>query len=112
MKAELDGKITKQQGKEKTPVWHCGEHLREFLEEHPQYEDLISTDLDNPEMSLKKFETAIKRAANSNGGGLGGKAADAVLRSFFGLPKTDAPDTLSGTTKTADLPFDFSGGLW
>ena len=44
-------------------------------------------------MSLTNFEKAIAKAAQANGGGLGGRDADAVLRKFYGLPAEgeDAP---------------------
>ena len=117
MKTELLAKIRKQQGVKNHPVWHCGEHLLEFLEAHPQYEDVVSTDLDNPEMTLEKFERKIHSAAKTNGGGLGGKAADAVLRTFFGLPETDAPAPVQTTApipvqaEDAGPVFDFSAVL-
>lgn len=79
-------KIRAQQGRPKSRVWHCGEHLLEFLGRFPQYADLISTDLDNKEMGLAAFEKKIAEAARANGGGIGGRDADAVLRKFYGLP--------------------------
>lgn len=90
---EVTRKIRSQQGREHSPVWHTGEHLLEFLGKYPQYAELVSTDLDNPEMSLTNFEKEIARAARANGCGLGGGAADAVLRKFYGLPaeSEDAP---------------------
>ena len=83
---EVTRKIRNQQGKEHSRVWHTGEHVLEFLGKCPQYAELISADLDNPEMSLTNFEKAIAKAARANGGGLGGKDADAVLRKFYGIP--------------------------
>ena len=84
--AEVTRKIQSQQGKKHGRVWPTGEHLMEFLGKYPQYAELISTDLDNPEMSLTNFEKEIANAARANGGGLGGSDADAVLRKFYGLP--------------------------
>ena len=83
---EVARKIRSQQGKAHGRVWHTGEHLLEFLGKYPQYAELISTDLDNPEMSLTNFEKEIASAARANGGGLGGADADNVLRKFYGLP--------------------------
>ena len=97
---EVTRKIRNQQGREHSPVWHTGEHLLEFLGKYPQYAELISADLDNPEMSLTNFEREIAKAARANGGGLGGTDADAVLRKFYGLPAEgeDAPgQAASGT---------------
>ena len=90
---EVTRKIRSQQGREHSPVWHTGEHLLEFLGKCPQYAELISTDLDNPQMSLTNFEKEISKASRANGGGLGGSDADAVLRKFYGLPAEgeDAP---------------------
>ena len=84
--AEVFRKIEAQQGKKHSRVWNVGEHLKEFLGKYPQYAELVSADLDNPEMTLAKFEGAIAAAARKNGGGLGGEDADAVLRKFYGLP--------------------------
>lgn len=94
---EVTRKIRNQQGKAHGRVWHTGEHLLEFLGKYPQYAELISTDLDNPEMSLTNFEKKIADAARVNGGGLGGSDADAVLRKFYGLPdeEEDAPVPVS-----------------
>ena len=83
---EVTRKIRSQQGKKHGRVWHTGEHLLEFLGKYPQYAELISTDLDNPGMSLTNFEKEIATAARANGGGLGGTDADNVLRKFYGLP--------------------------
>lgn len=110
MKPETLAKIKKQQGREHSPVWHAGEHVKEFLEDHPRYEEIIAADLDNPEMGIAKFEKAIHDAANRNGGGIGGRAADAVLRKFFGLPETDGPVT-AATAQEAPLPFDFASAV-
>ena len=90
-------KIRSQQGKKRGRVWHAGEHILEFLGKCPQYAELISTDLDNPAMSLTNFEKEIAAAARANGGGLGGADADNVLRKFYGLPAAGedaaAPET-------------------
>lgn len=83
---EVTRKIRDQQGKQRSHVWHTGEHLLEFLGRYPQYAELISDDLDNESMSLTNFEKEIARAAHANGGGLGGRDADDVLRKFYGLP--------------------------
>lgn len=118
MRQETLEKIRAQQGKARKHVWHCGEHVIEFLEDYPQYEDIIAKDLDNPGTNLEAFEKKIHDAASKNGNGLGGKAADAVLREFFGLPAKDGETTArDGTTTpaaaTAEKPaFDFSGGLF
>ena len=98
---EVARKIRSQQGKAHGRVWHTGEHLLEFLGKYPQYAELISTDLDNPEMSLTNFEKAIASAARANGGGLGGADADNVLRKFYGLPAEDAPTPAPVTVQAA-----------
>ena len=103
---EVTRKIRNQQGKERGRVWHTGEHLLEFLGKYPQYAELISADLDNPEMSLTNFEKAIAKAARANGGGLGGSDADAVLRKFYGLPAEgkDVPAPTSAPVPTQAAP--------
>ena len=99
--AEVFRKIEAQQGKKHSRVWNVGEHLKEFLGKYPQYAELVSVDLDNPEMTLAKFEAAIAAAARKNGGGLGGEDADAVLRNFYGLPAVGEDVPASGGTSTS-----------
>ena len=104
-------KIAKQQEGASGMVRNCGDHLLEFLDAHPQYEDLIGEDLENPDMSLAKFEKKISDAARKNGGGLGGKAADDVLRKFYGLPEKDGA-AKPADPAPADGGFDFSVDLF
>ena len=112
---EVTRKIRNQQGKAHGRVWHTGEHLLEFLGKCPQYAELISTDLDNPEMSLTNFEKAIAKAAQANGGGLGGSDADAVLRKFYGLPAegedTPTPAPVQATPEVGGVHVDLSDFL-
>ena len=110
---EVTRKIRNQQGQGRDPVWHTGEHLLEFLGKYPQYAELISTDLDNPEMSLQCFEREIAKAARANGWGLGGKAADAVLRKFYGLPAEDedAPTPVQAAPQVGGVHVNLSDFL-
>ena len=114
---EVTRKIRNQQGKEHSRVWHTGEHVLEFLGKCPQYAELISADLDNPEMSLTNFEKAIAKAARANGGGLGGSDADAVLRKFYGLPAegedvpTPAPVSTQAAPEVGGIHVDLSDFL-
>ena len=107
---EVVRKIEAQQGKKHTRVWHVGEHLKEFLGKYPQYAELIAVDLDNPEMTLVKFEKVMGNAVRENGGGMGGEAADAVLRKFYGLPAVgeDAPGNVSTPEKAAPVTFNLN----
>ena len=110
---EVTRKIRSQQGKAHGRVWHTGEHLLEFLGKYPQYAELISTDLDNPQMSLTNFEKEIAGAARVNGGGLGGADADAVLRKYYGLPaeSEDVPAPAQVAPEVGGVHVDLSDFL-
>lgn len=82
-----------QKGKEKTAVWMVGEQLKDICRESSHNADIISTDLDNPELSLKKCERKIEEyARNHKNGGCGccpPNVADGIIRKFYGIPTAD-----------------------
>lgn len=66
----IDNAVSKieaqQQGKENTTVWYVGEQLKEICRESSHNSDIISTDLDNPEMSIEKCERKIEEYARNH----------------------------------------------
>ena len=94
-------KIASQQGKERTPVWMVGEQLKDIITHEPHLQEIVSQDLDVPEMSLAKCEEKIKAFADKNKTGnfscVTPIEADKIIREFYGLsesaPLTSAPST-------------------
>ena len=85
-----------QKGKENTAVWMVGEQLKDICRESAHNADIISTDLDNPEMSLEKCERKIEEyARNHKKGGCGccpPNVADDIIRKFYCVAATaEAP---------------------
>lgn len=88
----------------------CADHISGFLMARPQYAEVIDKDLDRKNC-LKDFEKSVNAAARKNGGGLGGEAADAVLREFFGLPAKDADANINAERGAAAGTANSGGGL-
>lgn len=92
-----------QKDKENTAVWMVGEQLKDICRESAHNADIISTDLENPEMSLEKCERKIEEYArnhkNGNCGCCPPKVADEIIRKFYGIPTAEE----SAYTKKTDL---------
>ena len=87
-------KIEKQQaGKEGTTVFCVGEQLKDICRESEHNADIVSTDLDNPEMSIAECEWEIEAYArkhkNGNCGCCPPNVADGIIREFYGIPTAD-----------------------
>ena len=87
-------KITAQQkayGKKKKVYW-VGEDLKEIVCESEAIAELVATDLDNENMSIKEVEKKIEAYAKKNDGCTPAKVAEKIIRDFYGLPpKGEAP---------------------
>ena len=90
-------KIEKQQkGKEGSAVFYAGEQLKDICHESEHNADIVSTDLDNPEMSIAKCEREIEKYARNHKSGNCGccppDVADGIIRKFYGIPEAgEAP---------------------
>lgn len=90
-------KIEKQQkGKEGSAVFYVGEQLKDICRESEYNADIVSTDLDNSEMSIVKCEKKIADYAskhkNGNCGCCPPQVADGIIRKFYGIPEAgEAP---------------------
>ena len=86
-----------QKGRENSPAWMIGEQLKESAEREPQCAELIDKDLAVKEMNLDAAAKKLKEYADKNRGKanvfcITPKAAEQILREFYGLPKAgEAP---------------------
>lgn len=82
-----------QQGKKGTSVWYVGEQLKDICRENVHNADIVSTDLDNPDMSIEKCERKIEEYARNHKSGNCGccppDVADRIIREFYGIPTAD-----------------------
>ena len=87
-------KIAQQQKslKENSAPWVVGEQLKEICRD-PHCAELVSADLDNPDMSLINCEKKIKEYADkhrtANFAYVAPKVADGIVRKFYGLADTE-----------------------
>ncbi len=89
----IDNAVSKieaqQQGKENTAAWHVGEQLKDICRESLHNADIVSTDLDNPDMSIEKCERKIEEYARNHKKGNCGccppDVADRIIREFYGI---------------------------
>lgn len=97
-------KIKAQQGVKNTMVWCVGEQLKDICRESEHNADIVSTDLDNSEMSIAKCEKKIAEYAskhkNGNCGCCPPNVADEIIRKFYGIP---APGEAPTKTNVLDL---------
>lgn len=81
---------TQQIGQKGNAVYYVGEQLKDICRESEHNADIVSTDLDNPEMSIAKCEKKIADYAakhkNGNCGCCPPQVADGIIRKFYGLP--------------------------
>ena len=95
-----------QNGKNGTSVFYVGEQLKDICRESEHNADIVSTDLDNPEMSIAKCERKIEEYASKHREGNCGccppDVAAGIIRKFYGIPAADeAPKNIS--TNLLDL---------
>lgn len=86
-----------QKGLEGTDAYMAGQQLKEICRREPECAQLVLTDLDNPDMSLKAAAGKIKAWADAKRKETKAKCvcvppdvAEGILRKFYGLP--DAQD--------------------
>lgn len=89
-------KISAQQGAERTAVWMVGEQLKDMIRNDVRAQEIVSQDLDIPEMSLAECEKRIKAYADSHKTGnfacVTPIEAENIIREFYGIAKvSEAP---------------------
>lgn len=89
-------KISAQQGAERTAVWMAGEQLKDMIRNDARAQEIVSQDLDIPEMSLAECEKKIKAYADSHKTGnfacVTPIEAENIIREFYGIAKiSEAP---------------------
>ena len=89
-------KISAQQGAERTAVWMAGEQLKDIIRNDARAQEIVSQDLDVPEMSIAECEKKIKAYADSHKTGnfacVTPVEAEYIIRRFYGIKKrSEAP---------------------
>lgn len=77
--------IEKQQPKNKSTVWCCGEQLKEICRREADSAALILEDVTQTGHGIADAEKKIRERARGNGGGVSGIEAEEVLRKFYAL---------------------------
>ena len=82
-----------QKGLEGTDAYMAGQQLKEICRREPECAQLVLTDLDNPDMSLKAAAGKIKEWADARRKetkarcvGVPPDVAEGIIRKFYGLP--------------------------
>lgn len=82
-----------QKGLEGTAAYMAGQQLKEICRREPECAQLVLTDLDNPDMSLKATAGKIKEWADARQKETKAKCvcvppdvAEGIIRKFYGLP--------------------------
>lgn len=103
-------KIEAQQAKlvETDPAWMVGEQLKDICRADMHCEKIVSEDLDNEAMSLKKAAEKLRKYADANHGNskcfcITPKVADGIIREFYGLPEGGEPAEEAPTSDFVDL---------
>ncbi len=100
-------KIEAQQGAKNTMVWCVGEQLKDICRESEHNADIVSTDLDNPSMSLFNCERKIEKYASEHKSGDKGccppNVADEIIRKFYGIPAPGEAPTKSNVLDLSDF---------
>lgn len=78
----------KQYNEEQKHYW-IAEQVKDIASENEFNAEHIEHDLDDDKMSIAAIEKKIKAYAEKHGGCTPPKAADNIIREFFGLPKAD-----------------------
>lgn len=100
-----------QKGKENTAVWLCGEQLKDICRSDPHCAEIVSQDLDVPEMSIAACEKKIKACADAHKPGPRAPSscvlpnvAEDIIRKFYGLPEAGASQTASSISSDSVPP--------
>lgn len=83
--AVLEKISIQQKGHNEDKIYWLGEQLKDICKENESTAELVSTDLDNPDMSIVKLEKKIEEYACKHGGCTPPQAADKIIRDFYGL---------------------------
>ena len=82
--------------KERSAPWMVGEQLKDICRREPASAELIVQDLTVKEMSITEAEKKIKAFADKHKTGnfacVTPMEAEKILRDFYGLPETGAPN--------------------
>ena len=104
-----------QKGKEGTPPFFVGEHLKDILKKcPPACIEIVSADLDIKEMSIVHCEKKIKEYADKHKKGALGfvppSIAEGIICKFYGIEigSAVAQDTIQPPLKEADSYIDLS----
>lgn len=97
-------KITEKQREynENRKQYWVAEQVKDIASENDFNAEHIYHDLDDDKMSIAAIEKKIETYAKKHGGCTPPKAADSIIREFFGLPKADEA-AKSKSRETADI---------
>ena len=103
-------KISAQQGAERTAVWMVGEQLKDMIKYDARAQEIVSQDLDIPEMSLAECEKKIKAYADKHKTGnfscVTPIEAENIIREFYGITNVSASsDPIANAPLTLDSFF-------
>ncbi len=83
-------KIAAQQQKGSRMVKQVGRHLADIIQGKPEWEEIVSQDLDKESMDIAKCEREIFKFFREHDG-IEDWEAENVIRKFYGLPERDEP---------------------
>lgn len=91
---------------EGSTVWCAGEQLADITMAEPESAELLTRDLELPEMSIEKAEEKIRAYADKNrkgakSFGVSPRIADGILRKFYGLPERQAAKAAAPAARPA-----------
>lgn len=114
-------KLTELQAKldEDSTAYQIGEQLKDICRSDPDCEAILLEDLQNPDMGLRAADKALydygKTLAKGRGGvGISPRAAEKVLRKFYGLPElgsTPAPRPAAAAPQGESMVLDLAAFL-
>ena len=109
-------KIEALQGEERGPAWMVGEQLKDIIKNNERAQEIVSQDLDVPEMSLVECEKKIKAFADKkkikafadkkktgNFSCVLPCEAEEIIKEFYGI--TNVADGISDAPLTLDSFF-------
>ena len=100
-------KIEALQGEERGPAWMVGEQLKDIIKNNERAQEIVSQDLDVPEMSLVECEKKIKAFADKKKTGNFSCVlpceAEEIIKEFYGI--TNVADGISDAPLTLDSFF-------
>lgn len=103
-------KLKEQTAGQSGTVNMCGRQIWDILKSNPELAELVSTDLDNPSMTVSRCEKMIIAAADEKHKKEKGSSAcvspdeaENIIRKFYGLPLRAESDDWE-TEKTPEQP--------